>query len=163
MLTTAAASSTYHVACTSTLSSGLLLLYQRRTRSPSPSRRWSRLSNCLSCSDSSLFNALPSLETPLDLPPRRDLTLLSDPSLPLRSYILARQEASLEYGPGGAGKPPGPGPRSVRMIGEQCCMQALRSRHRGALMRSVSVMRSLVGGLAFAAPTVAWLLLSGGS
>jgi hypothetical protein len=42
-------------------------------------------------------------------------------------------------------------------------MQALRSRHGGALIRYVSVMRSLVGGLAFAAPTVAWLLLSGGS
>ena len=40
----------------------------------------------------------------LESPPRRDLTLLSGPSLPLRSYILARQEASLEYGPGGAGK-----------------------------------------------------------
>jgi len=30
-------------------------------------------------------------------------------------------------------------------------------------MRSVYVIRSLVGGLAFAAPTVVWLLLSSGS
>ena len=48
-------------------------------------------------------------------------------------------------------------------IGDRHCMQALRSGHGGALMRYVSVMRSILGGLAFATPTVAWLLLFGGS
>jgi len=63
VVTTAAAKSTYHVAYRRPLSSGLLLLYRIRKCSHGPSRRTSRLSNCLSRSDSSLFNALPSLET----------------------------------------------------------------------------------------------------
>jgi hypothetical protein len=48
-------------------------------------------------------------------------------------------------------------------IGDRHCMQALRSGHGGALMRYVSVMRSILGGLAFATPTLVWLLLFGGS
>jgi len=72
MLTTAAARITYQVACTKAPSQGLLLLFRWRKCSPSPGRRWSRLSKCLSCSVSSLFNALPSLET-LGAPPGRIL------------------------------------------------------------------------------------------
>jgi hypothetical protein len=82
VLTTAAARSTYHVAYTRTLSSGLLLLYRRRKRFPSPTRRSSRLSNCLSCSVSSLFNALPSLET-LKSPPGGILHSYQCPRCPL--------------------------------------------------------------------------------
>ena len=58
VLTTAAARSTYQVACTKALRrQGFLLLFRRPKCSPSPGRLSSRLSNCLSCSVSSLFNA----------------------------------------------------------------------------------------------------------
>src|SRR5215210_1869375 len=91
VLTTTAPSSTYHVACRRTLSSSLLLLYWIRKRSPSPSRPSSRLSNCLSRSDSSLFNALPSLEA-LVSPPGGIYNSYQSPRCPLEA-ILARQRA----------------------------------------------------------------------
>jgi len=88
VLTTAAARSTYQVAYTRTLSSGLLLMYRRRKCSPSPRCRSSRFSKCLSCSDSSsLFNGLPSLET-LGLPQVGSIHSYQTPRCPLEAILV---------------------------------------------------------------------------
>jgi hypothetical protein len=102
VLTTAAARSTYHVAYTRILSSGLLLLYRRRKRFPSPSRLSSRLSNCLSCSVSSLFNALPSLET-LGSPPGGILHSYLHPRCPLDAVHMPLVAGSMQGGTVGPG------------------------------------------------------------
>ena len=60
VLAAAAARNTYHTAYKELLNQGLLHLYRRRQRSHSPSRRTSRLLNCLSCSDSARSKISPS-------------------------------------------------------------------------------------------------------